>query len=113
MAVYLHQNSTTTGNGNIIDILGAYQESVPPVLTVVLTGSGAYTIQGSHDMTSWITYFSGTSSDSRDLIVGIRYWRVVISSISGSLTAAVGPVPNINGDNITPAIYTPSTVSGG
>ena len=101
---YLHANSTTTGNGSVLDIYGSYVENIPPVLIITLTGSGSYEIEGSHDLQNWASYFTGSASDSRDLIVGIRYWRVKINSLSGSLTAGVGPVPNGEGDVVLPPL---------
>lgn len=108
--IYLHSNRTSPGEGETIDILAAYGERLPPVLDISVSGTAAYTVQGSHDRVVWLTHFTGTDSQSLDLIVGKRYWRVPVTAVTGSVTASVGPIPDRNGKNILPRIVTPDIV---
>lgn len=105
----LHSGTTAPGNGVAIDILGAYQERLPPVLHVFITGTAAYVIEGSHNYSDWKTYLTSSEDEDRCLVVGVRWWRVRVTAVSGTVKAFVGAVPDTNGNNICPAPVTPGT----
>lgn len=109
---YLCVAKTTTGDSSIIDIQAAYQENTPPVIHLHVSGTINYTVYGSHNLVNWIPYYTGTTAQSRDLIISVRYWKITVNSIDGSLTSDVGPVPDINGNNVLPAVVTPGTLAG-
>lgn len=111
---YLLQNSSGTATSPVIDILAAFQERMPPVLHVdVEDGACTYAVEGSHDMSKWHTYYSGSATQlEKDLIPGVRFWRITRSANDGQVTAAVGPVPDRNGQNVQPRIVTPWVVPG-
>src|SRR6185369_3431244 len=98
--VYSVNGFTGTGPGNVIDIGTADLADYPPVMICTFGVSGAisYTIEGSHDGVNFVDLSGGGFSDSvaKDLIPGIRFWRVNVASNSGTLTAAVGAVPTQN-----------------
>lgn len=107
---YLLQDSTGTADSPVIDILAAYQERMPPVLHVDVEGGDAtYTLYGSHDMLKWHAYYSGNAAQlEKDLIPGIRYWKLSRAANTGRVTAAVGPVPDRNGQNVVPLLIVPN-----
>jgi len=96
--IYSHNGATGTGAGETVDISVADTPS-PPHIQLFITGVATVKIEGSHDLVNWADYSGGgfTSSDSRKLIPGIRYWRTNIVSNSGSVTSVVGPVPTDHG----------------
>ncbi len=105
---YLCTAMSANGDSGVLDILGAYQERLPPVLHVTVTGTPSFTIYGSHVPNGdWHAYYSGSASVERDLVVGVRYWKVTKTSGTGTITATVGPVPDQNGQNILAVIYSP------
>lgn len=111
--VYLCKALSANGDSYVVDILGAYQERIPPVLHVDVTGTPSYTVYGSHIPTGeWHSYFSGSAGIEKDLVVGVRYWKITKTGGTGTVTAAVGPVPDRNGQNILPAIYVPYVTPG-
>lgn len=107
--VYLCKALSANTDSSIIDILGAYQERIPPVLHIDITGSPSYTVYGSHIPNGeWHPYFTGSAVAEKDLIVGVRYWKVTKTSGTGTITASVGPVPDQNGQNVLPVVYVPN-----
>lgn len=106
LPIYLCTNKSTTGDSLIVDILAAYQERIPPVLHVNITGAVNYSVLGSHDMALWQTYYTGTGDVAKDLVVGVRFWKITVNSISGTIAASVGPVPDQGGHNVLPAVVT-------
>lgn len=109
---YLCIGKTTTGDTSTVDIQAAYQEHTPPVLHLHVSGTINYTVYGSHNLVNWIPYYTGTNTQGRDFVISVRYWKVTVNSISGSLTADVGPVPDINGKNVMPSIVPAGWVAG-
>lgn len=106
--VYSLRDQTTSGNGATIDIGSCTQALVPPVMHVVISGTVHYTIEGSHNPDDgWVVYTADlTASAAKDLIIGVRFWRVTASSVSGSITASVGAVPAHGGNLVVPNLYT-------
>jgi len=49
----------------------------------------------------------------KDLIIGVRFWRFTYSSGTGTLTAAVGAVPNQAGKLVVPNLVTLTNNPGG
>lgn len=108
---YLHNGAVGTGVGSAIDISAAVVSGYPPVLICTFTGTAQYTIEGSHDNTAWHAFSASlTAASAKDLIPGVRYWRVNVAANSALFTAAVGPVPAANGGFVKPNIVT--TFSG-
>lgn len=108
---YLCSGMSTTGDSATIDIQGGHQENTPPVLHVTITGSVNYTVWGSHDSTGgWQSYFTGTANAQRDFIIGVRFWKITVNTISGTITASTGPVPDHQGRPIMPRIVTPGDI---
>lgn len=104
---YCHNGLVGTGTGSAIDISPAVVSGYPPVLICTFTGTATYTIQGSHDNANWVTFSASlTAASAKDLIPGVRFWRVNVSANSGSFTASVGPVPAANGGFVRPYIAT-------
>lgn len=105
--VYLHNNTVGTGVGSAIDISPAVVSGYPPVLICTFTGTATYTIQGSHDNVAWHSFSSAlTDASAKDLIPGVRYWRVSIAANNALFSASVGPVPAANGGFVKPNIIT-------
>lgn len=101
--VYSLNNATTSQTGAVIDIGSCTLAAVPPVLICTVVGSVTYVIEGSHDATNFSpSPTSLTASAMKDLIIGIRFWRVTYSSGTGTLTASVGAVPNQDGRLVVP-----------
>lgn len=104
---FLHQGTVGTGVGTAVDISCAVVSSYPPVLICTFTGTATYTIQGSHDNANWVTLSATlTAASAKDLIPGIRFWRVNVSANSGAFTASVGAVPAANGGFVRPNLVT-------
>ncbi len=104
---YFHNGLVGTGTGNSIDISPAVVAGYPPVAICTFTGTAQYTIQGSHDNVNWVTFSATlTAASAKDLIPGVRFWRVNVSANSALFTATVGPVPAANGGFVRPYIAT-------
>lgn len=103
--VYLCVEKTTTGDSEILDALAAHQAAVPFVLHVNITSSVNYTVKGSHDRARWQDYFTGAANAARDLVIGVRWWKITVNTISGTITAGVGAVPDRSGRNVLPTLY--------
>lgn len=110
--VFLCTGMSANGDSSVIDILAAYQEAIPPVLHIDVTGTPSYELRGSHDGERWHAYLSSSTATEVDLIVGVRYWKITKTGGSGSITAAVGPVPDRNGRNILPRLVVGDVVPG-
>ena len=100
--VYSHKLATTPSNGATVDIATATMPGYPPVMIAVVSDVGmVYTIEGSHDGIAFVDFSGGgfSESEAKDLIPGVRFWRTVIVSNSGSatLTSSVGAVPTHEG----------------
>lgn len=111
--VYIARNQAANGASAILDISSFTVSRLPPVLIGTL-GGGTMTvqIQGSHDAVNWFDYSEGgvTADFSKDLIQGIRFWRVVVSGYaSGTFNANVGAGPSNDGSIRVPNLYTVST----
>ena len=105
--VFLHNNVTGTGTGSVIDISAAVVTGLPPVLICTFTGTATYTIQASHDNVNFVALSASlTAASAKDLIPGIRFWRVNVSANSANFTASVGPIPAANGGFVRPNIAT-------
>ena len=105
--VFLHNGTIGTGTGSAVDISPAVVSGYPPVLICTFTGTATYTVQGSHDNASWVTFSASlTAASAKDLIPGVRFWRVNVSANSAAFTASVGPVPGANGGFVRPNIAT-------
>lgn len=105
--VYLHSGTTGTGVGSAVDISPAVVSGYPPVLICTFTGTATYTIQGSHDNVAWHTFSASlTAATAKDLIPGVRFWRVNVAANSAAFTASVGPVPAANGGFVRPNLVT-------
>lgn len=93
--------------GSAIDILPNAAPGYPPVMILTtggLSDEGGPTtvlIEGSHDNLNWVDFSAGgfTSSDARDLIPGIRFWRANATYVANNdtVTALVGAAPGIEG----------------
>jgi len=105
---YLHHGASGTGVGQAVDISCANNPHVPVVLIITFTGTATYKIQGSHDNVEWADWTTPALSVScaRDLVLGVRYWRVNVSANSALFTAAVGPVPRLDGSYVKPNLVT-------
>jgi hypothetical protein len=99
--VYSVSGFTGTGPGLTIDIGTATLAGYPPVIICTYNNAGSisYLIEGSHDAVNFNDFSGGgfTASESKDLIPGIRFWRVNVVSNTGVLTASVGAVPTQDG----------------
>lgn len=105
--VYLHNGAVGTGTGSSVDISTAVVAGYPPVLICTFTGTATYTIEGSHDNAHWVTFSAAlTAASAKDLIPGVRFWRVNVSANSALFTASVGPIPAANGGFARPNIST-------
>jgi len=105
--VYSHNAATGTGVGNAIDISCAVVAGYPPVMIVTFTGTATYTIQGSHDNSSWVDFSASlTAAVAKDLIPGVRFWRTKTTANSAAFTSSVGPVPAANGGFARPNVAT-------
>ena len=104
---YSHNAATGTGAGAAIDISTAVVPGYPPVLIVTFTGTAAYTIEGSHDGSSWVAFSASlTAAAAKDLVPGVRFWRTKIAANSATFTSSVGPVPGANGGYVRPNVAT-------
>ena len=104
---YLMNGVSGTGVGTAVDISCSTVPHLPPVLICTFTGTATYTIQGSHDNVAWVTMSSTlTAASAKDLIPGIRFWRVNVSANSALFTACVGPVPTAEGGFVRPNLVT-------
>jgi len=104
---FLHNGTVGTGVGTAVDISPAVVSGYPPVILCTFTGTATYVIQGSHDNANWVTLSASlTAASAKDLIPGIRFWRVNISANSGTFTASVGAVPAANGGFVRPNLVT-------
>lgn len=97
-AVYCNRASTGTGASAWVDISAADFAQSPPHIQIVISGTATVLVEGTVDPDNAalvLDYSNGgfTSSDSRKLIQGIRFWRTNITANSGSVTAAIGEVP--------------------
>lgn len=110
--VYSLHNQTTSANGEPIDIGACTAALVPPVMIVDITGTVHYVIEGTHNPDDgWFVFTADQTADcAKDLILGIRFWRVTATSVdvASSITASVGAVPTRNGNLVTPNLYTRS-----
>ena len=106
--VYSLRNQTTSANGSAIDIGACTSALVPPVMIVDITGTVNYVIEGTHNPDDgWFVFTANLTADcAKDLVLGVRFWRVTASSVTGSITASVGAVPARDGNLITPNLYT-------
>ncbi len=99
-AVYTNRGSTTTGVSPWVDISAADFAQSPPHIQIAITGDATVMVEGTVDPDNAalvLDYSNGgfTSSDSRKLIQGIRFWRTNVSAGAGqfSVTAAIGEIP--------------------
>ncbi len=95
-AAYSHRHATGTGPGAWIDI-SPIDGDWPPQMQLKIS-SATVLVEGSSDPDNADTildYSCGgfTSTDTRELIPGIRYWRTNITSNSGFVTSVVGEAP--------------------
>lgn len=107
-AVYLNKGTTGTGTSDWVDISTADFAQSPPHIQIVIgsppgggPGTATVVVEGTVDPNNpalVLDYSNGgfTSSDSRKLIQGIRYWRTNITANTGSVTAAIGEVPTFD-----------------
>ena len=104
---YLHNGASGTGVGTAVDISPAVIAGYPPVLVVTFTNTATFKIQASHDNVNWVDLSSALSAAcAKDLVPGIRFWRVNVSANTGLLTASVGAVPAANGGFVRPNLVT-------
>ena len=97
-AVYCNKGTITTGVSPWVDISAADFAQSPPHIQIAITGSATVKVEGTVDPDNAalvLDYSNGgfTTSDSRKLIQGIRYWRTNVTANSGSVTAAIGEIP--------------------
>ena len=114
-AVYSLNNLSGTGTGDVIDIADCTQGLCPPVMHVVISATATVLIEGSHSGTVWVDYSNGglTSSDGRDLVIGVRFWRARCTANTGLVTAEVGPVPTQKGGYVSPHLQSVSSFPSG
>lgn len=108
--VYSLRNATSSANGDWIDIGACTGALLPPVMIVNVSGTVNFVIEGTHNPDDGAFVFTGvlTEDCAKDLVIGVRFWRVTAQSVSGSITASVGAVPTRNGNLVTPNLYTTS-----
>ena len=104
---YLHNNAVGTGVGSAVDISPSVVAGMPPVLICTFTGTATYVIQGSHDNVNFVDFSAAlTAASAKDLVPGVRFWRVNVTANSANFTATVGPIPAANGGFVRPNIAT-------